>query len=387
MGYLKVYLNDVDMMSVMIESIPALDIQTNPLFKTSKRKLDKSRYLASLLLKSFHGESLHKNVGYGASSFASRDLVNALGRDYKRYLEPLYHFLLENMGYSKKAHLTKRYTLRSQVRHRVRDAVRNYDGVERIIDQNGKKVSQQKLDGNGNQCKSSEIKLPGVVHVDLPSLNETIETLTKLETAERQQGKMTSAVSDYIDELCYLRRWVRATEGVPNFYREEATGRLGRLGEFHITQSSNTLRMLLFRGSGLVGFDFANCHFALFRSLCAYHGFDTPFVEEYLRDRKWIASEFQSNFKIPPADTKQVFLSLLFGGRLGAHGTTTGTQFFGYRLAKPLSEDPWAVALKEEIRVGRNVILSEYPRMQKHTKRVTRNVVGKETTASSRSAL
>ena len=384
MGYLKVYLSDVDVVSLLIKNIPEIDIQTNPLFKTSKHKNEKSRYLASLLLRSFNKQSLHKNPGYGDSSFASRDLINTLGRNYKEYLDPLYHFLHENMGYSKKAHLTKSYTLKSQIRRRVRDAIRNYDGTERIVDKKGIQVTQRKLDGNGNQCKSSQIKLPGVVNVDIQKVNETIDTLATIETAEKKTGNMAPVVSGYIDELCYLRRWVRATGGIPNFYREESTGRLGRLGEFHITQASNIVRMLLFRGSGLVDFDFANCHLALFRSLCAYHGFDTPYVEEYMHDRKRIAKEFQSNFNISPADTKQVFLSFLFGSPLVPHSTTTNTALLGYNLAKALSEDPWAVGLKKEILGGGDAILSEHPRTRKHTKLVTRNIVGKETTAKNK---
>ena len=378
MGYLKIYLDDMDIISEIIKSIPEVDIQSNPLFKTSKNKFDKSRYLASLLLKSFKGKSLHKDdAGRGTSSFASRDLEKELGRDYKRYLKPLYRFHHENLGYSKKAGLTKRYTLRSPIRDRVRDAVRNYEGPERIIDHRGNEVSQKRLQVNGNQCKTSEIKLPAVIQVDLSTLNETIDALTVVEAEEKRGGDPTPKVSIHIDELCYLRRWVRTTGGFPNFYREEATGRLGRLGEFHITQSSNVLRMLLFRGSGLVDFDFANCHVALFRSLCAYHCFDTPYVEEYLRDRKWIASEFQLHFNISPEDTKRAFLSLLNGGSLVAHGETTITRLLGYDLAGPLSEDPWVIALVKELRAGRELILRGNQPLRKHTKVVTMNIVGK----------
>ena len=97
MGYLKIYLDDMDIISEIIRSVSQVDIQSNPLFKTSKNKLNKSRYLASLLLQSSKGKSLHKDdAGRGTSSFASRALIKDLGKDYKRYLEPLYHFTSEN---------------------------------------------------------------------------------------------------------------------------------------------------------------------------------------------------------------------------------------------------------------------------------------------------
>ena len=52
MGYLKVYLDDSEVLSRIIECVPTVDVQKNPVFKTSKRKYEKSRFLASLLLNS-----------------------------------------------------------------------------------------------------------------------------------------------------------------------------------------------------------------------------------------------------------------------------------------------------------------------------------------------
>ena len=383
MGYLRVYLDDSDVLSRIIECVPVVDIQRNPVFKTSKRKYEKSRFLASLLLKSVTGRDLEAGAG---ESFSSRWLTKGLGRNYRKYLEPLYLFAGDNLGYSVTAHTTKKYRMRPAVRTKVREAIRSYDGHERIVDHNGKLVGERRLRGNGNQCKTSEINLPAIVPVDLTTLNDTIETLLEVETDERQKGNLEPDVSEHIDQLCDLRRWVRATGGIPNLYREEATGRLGRLGEFHIVGSSNTLRMLLFRGSGWVDFDFANCHYSIFRSLCAYHGYDTPYVEEYLQDRKRIANQFWSAFQIPPADTKKVFLSLLYGGGLVAHGKTTSTKLLSYPLMKALSEDPWAIALEEEVRTGGDAILSEHERIRKHTRFVTRNVVGRETTAKKKAS-
>jgi len=154
MGYLRVYLDDSDVLSRIIECVPVIDIQRNPIFETSKRKHEKSRFLASLLLNSVTRRDLEAGAG---ESFSSRWLTKGLGRDYKKYLEPLYLFAGENLGYSVTARTTKRYRMRPGVRTKVREAIRSYDGPERIVDHNGKPVGERRLRGNGNQCKTSEI--------------------------------------------------------------------------------------------------------------------------------------------------------------------------------------------------------------------------------------
>ena len=79
MGYLRVYLDDSDVLSSIVECVTVVDIQKKPVFKTSKRKYEKSRFLASLLLNSLTGKDLHTVPVCGVSSFSSRWLTKGLG--------------------------------------------------------------------------------------------------------------------------------------------------------------------------------------------------------------------------------------------------------------------------------------------------------------------
>ena len=364
-----------------MEVVPEIRVEGNAAFKSSKRKMEKSRFLARLLIRSLNRTSPHKDGGHGEDSFTSRELIHGLGRDYKKFLEPLYRFTAENRGYSSTGHSTKMYKLRSSVRKRVRSALRSYDGPERVVDENGSPIFTRRWPQNGNQCKKSEIKVPALLPIDLDTLNETIGTLEEVERKERRSGYAQPLVTKHIDQLCDIRRWVRATGGIPNFYKEEATGRLGRLGQFHIIGTSNIQRMLLFRGTGWCDFDFRNCHYSIFRSLCSYHGFPTPRIDEYLEDhRDQLADLLWSTKEIPHEATKATFISLLYGGRLTVYSPTT-TEALTRQVTFVLSQEPWCRELAAEIRQGRDLILGEFRRVRKHTKNVTTNVVGKETTA------
>ncbi len=66
------------------------------------------------------------------------------------------------------------------------------------------------------------------------------------------------------------------------------------------------------------------------------------------------------------------------------HQATTETKNFGSQVVKALREEPWFGDFVQEIKTGRDLILKEFPSVQKHTKSVTTNVVGKETTKTKR---
>ena len=131
------------------------------------------------------------------------------------------------MGYSSTGHTTKAYKLRPEVRERARSALRNYDGQEWVIDDKGKQIFKHHWPERGNQCKESKIKVPGLIPVDLGPLDETIETMMEVEQEQPRSGNFAPAVSEDIDQLCDMRRCARATGGMPNFYKEERSGRLG----------------------------------------------------------------------------------------------------------------------------------------------------------------
>lgn len=218
----------------------------------------------------------------------------------------------------------------------------------------------------------------------------TIDDLISVEKDHRKSGLSVSDVTNLIDKLCEIRRWVRTTGGVPNLYKEERTGRLGRLGEFSIIQLSNTDRMLLFRGTGWYDFDFVNCHYSIFRSLCSHYGFATPNVGKYFRNRKKIEQFFLSNSTfvrtvgngIERDLIKTMFISLLYGGRLTPHRRTKNTKMLGKDVLALMNTFPSLKEMEKEIQGGSTLILEHHPRLWKHTKRVTRNVMGKETTNS-----
>ncbi len=383
MGYTRVQLDDIDFTRTIVEAIPKVRIEDNVEFKWSKKKKEKTRFLAGLVIRSINGTSRHKDGGNDQDSFSAIELKRGLGKDYKKFLKPLYRFIDENLGYSSTGHSTKMYGLRASVRKRARSALRNYDGSERVVDDKGKEIFKHKWPKNGNQCKKSEIKVPALIPIDLDTLNETIESLEEVEQKERDSGNARPSITDDIDRLCNIRRWVRAAGGVPNFYKEESTGRLGSLGQFHIIRISNLRRMLLFRTKGWCDFDFRNCHYAIFRSLCSHHGLQTPCVDEFLEDHRTKLMELLwSTRKIPPSDTKKTFLAFLYGAGLVPHHSTTVTKNFGYAVVEVLRGEPWFGDFVKEIKTGRDLILDD-PRVQKHTsKSVTTNIVGKGTTES-----
>lgn len=258
--------------------------------------------------------------------------------------------------------------------------MRNYDGPERVVDDKGNPIFTRSWAKNGNPCKKSEIKVPALIPIDVDTLIETIETLEEVEQKERDSGNARPSETEHIDRMCNIRRWVRAAGGVPNFYKEEATGRLGRLGQFHIIRISNIQRKLLFRGTGWCDFDFKNCHYAIFRSLRLHHGFQTPRIDEYLEDhRDKLADLLWSTNQIPHAATKDTFIAFLYGAGLVPHHSTTVVKKFGYSVLEVMREEQWFGDFVKEIREGRRLILSEFPRVPKHTKKVTTNIVGKGT--------
>jgi len=294
-----------------------------------------------LVLDSLRGANRHKDSHHGWDSFKAAKLMEGLGRDYKKYLEPLYSFELDNEGYSAVAGKTKMYSLHPSVRNRARKVLRSYDGHGRIVNEHGRPLFTQKWPIEGNECTTSGITVPALLPVSLYSLNETIESLIEIEKNKKKAGTVPDDITTTIDQLCYIRRWVVTSGGIPNFYKEQSTGRLGSLGELHVIGLSNTVRKLLFRGTGWYDFDFRNCHYSLFRCLCSYHGFLTPFADEWTADRDRITDLFWSTREIPPANTKQTMLSLLNGGPLAPYSQSQTTQLMGYEVMKLLSEEPW----------------------------------------------
>jgi len=385
MGYTRVHLDNVDFTRTIIEAISEVRVEENVEFKSSRKKKEKTRFLAGLVTRSLNGTSRHKDdVGHGQDSFSYEELVRGLGKDYKKYVKPLFGFIEENLGYSSTAHSTKEYWMHSSVRKRARSVLRNYDGPERVVNDKGKEIFKHRWPKNGNSRKS-EIKVPALIPIDLDTLNQTIETLEELEQKERRSGNARPSETEHINLLCNIRRWVRAADGVPNFYKEEATGRLGRLGEFHIIGLSNIRRKLLFRGSGWCDFDFKNCHYSIFQSLCSHHGFQTPRIDEYIEDhRDKFADLLWSTRQIPHAVTKVTFISLLYGGRFSTYSPTT-TKNLSHEVTHLLSQEPWCIQLVAEIKRGRDLILIGFRREQKHTKKVTTNIVGKQTVAPEKS--
>jgi len=380
MGYTRVQLDDIDFTRTIVEAIPKVRIEDNVEFKWSKKKKEKTRFLAGLVIRSINGTSRHKDGGNDQDSFSAIELKRGLGKDYKKFLKPLYRFIDENLGYSRPGQSTKMYRLKSSVRIRARSALRNYDGPERVVDDKGRTRFEQRWPKNGNECKKSEIKVPALIPIDLDTLNQTIEELEELEQKERRSGNARPSETEHIDLLCNIRRWVRAAGGVPNFYKEESTGRLGRLGEFHIIGISNVQRKLLFRGKRWCDFDFKNCHYSIFRSLCSHHGLKTPRIDAFIKVyRDKITDFLWTKENIPPSATKQTFLAFLNGAGLVPHHTTTATKNFGDRVVKYMKKTPWIGEFEKELRKGRDLILRDFPRIPKHTKKVTTNIVGKGT--------
>lgn len=388
MNYKRVYLSSSEYRKGLLKAVPELDISTNPGFGPAKKKELKSDFLVRLVRGSLLGRYRHEEGFHGEDSFTSRYLTKGLGRDYKTFLKPLYSFVSDNYGYSKDAHRTKQYKLHSWIRTKIRNHVRSYDGKDRIVDENGFPIFRRKWIANGIQCKGSGITVPSRILIGLSTLDHTVSDLISIEEGHLKSGIPVSDVTNIIDQLCELRRWVRTTGGIPNLYKEERTGRLGRLGEFSIVQLNNTVRMLLFRGTGWYDFDFINCHYSIFQSLCSHYGVPTPNVGKYLRNRKKIENFFLSNStflktvgqEIQRDVLKSMFISLLYGGRLAPHPTTANTKKLGRDVMGLLNSFPSLKEMEKEIQHGSTVILDHHPRLWKHTKRVTRNVMGKEST-------
>jgi len=379
MGVRKIELVDFNFRQTMMDAVPEIRIEGKDELKWSKRKKKKERFLLGLVMKSLLGTNRHKNRGHLQDSFTCEKLTRGLGRYYKKYMTPLYEFSEGNRDYSCTDHYTKAYKLRPEVRGRARSALRKYDGSGTVVDEKGNPIFKYRRPKNGNKCRKSEIKVPALIPIDLDTLNRTIESLEAIDPKEGASGNAKPSVTEDIDRLCDSRRWVRVTGGVPNFYQDQTTGRLGRLGQFHIIGMSKTQRMLLMRTKDWYDFDFKNCHYAIFRSLCSHHGFQTPCIDDYLDDhRDRLADLLWPTCQIPHAATKKTFLSFLNGAPFAPHHSNTATRNLGYSVVEILKEDPWSGNFIEEIRKGRDLILDEFPRVQG----VTTNVVGKGTTAS-----
>lgn len=201
----------------------------------------------------------------------------------------------------------------------------------------------------------TELYVPEIITI---SANQIIKALVALQQLIAERGADALYDPDesnltlhqvYHQHLLPLASWQASSGGVANRY---VVGRDGRLyaesGAPHVITMPRVVRALLFKGTGLIDLDIANCGPSMLQSLARGHDIVTPVLDDYIAHREPWLTRLQAVTGDSRDDVKQALLSLLNGGQIGTTEREAGEYEGAPSIPSAYRLDALFMALQQE---------------------------------------
>jgi len=300
-------------------------------------------------------------------------------------LAPFFDFDLENRSYSKAFSETKSYTLRPQVAAALDQVMQSRSPLVIVATDakgNTSPVTVEELPANGiPQELGSSLFLPSVIPIASGTLHKAREWIQNAvadygEAAPLDAEKGTgTTLADAYRQLSKIERWHDALGGIPNFYTEQAHGRLGPANDCHVIALPRILRQLVLQDSGLVDHDIKSCNWSLYLSRAQSLNLETVKAENYAAAKNDWHSRLQWLTGRGSKDAwKSVLLSWLTGASLASSRSTAAGKLVGCESRRRVANDPILRGLHREVTAGMKQIITN---SRKAETEVTANAVGK----------
>lgn len=349
----------------------------------------RQRFLTKMLgisyerLRPHHADSTRDSF---SRDYLTRGLrVSKNGDACASVLRPFYEFEEGKKGWSKDRQETKAYRLRPELMTAMHAVYRDTSPLPVLMEDSEGVETDAPLPANGSPLES--LHVPSVIPLSLASVDKAITVVERwIEKTyphmplDPDKPKKTT-LEGALRLLRVSRKWTASLGGVPNFYVQQDSGRLGPNG-FHLISLPSRVRHLLFADSGLMDYDLSSCHWRIFSSLAVHLGFTTLYVDDYIDDRAGWMEHWQSlTGHTSTSDFKAIASSWFTGGTLSSSAWTSGGRLVGPHVMKLLASDPRTLRLYEEVTRGMQQIVKQAASVE-NGKTVYVNAVGCEAPSS-----
>lgn len=219
-----------------------------------------------------------------------------------------------------------------------------------LVDKNNKSYNPPK---NGIR---SQLKNGGKCKIELSVANEISVDQFSLRRLAIELGKKGREES-LINQIEYVLAIVRASKSgrLPITYRQSSGGRIYAEGPWNLQNCSRIIRY-----AGLPGhydIDIENCHYTLLAQMSERIGVHTPYIDEYVQNKKKKRFEVANFFNCSEDMAKEILIALIYGSNLTPWGAL---KKINLRYSKANISGTWIDCLSKEIRSVRDCIISDY---------------------------
>lgn len=341
-------------------------------FKGEQQDIQAS--LAALILDHGSKRRQHREKA-GAMSITYQEIARRFGRSgFSDINDRLGIFDVSPWSHSRK--LTKAYTLKSAVVRIVADYLhRGRRRLTSLVSESGqqlrtlpKAVASKDMDGITAKAWAGA-QVVNKVPVDVERLREL-----KVLLDEQLRPHTTRSLFGDLppDALAYSRDMVAkilrmakvdiSGEGyVMLRYVEATSGRLYARGINLQTVPSLIKQAAL---HGLLEYDIANCHYAIFQQMAEQLGFRCPAIVEYLASKVATRHKIAHQVGITVEQAKVCLLAIMYGARQSEWHENAIPQAIGDK-APALYQHPVFSRIHAEIGAGRKAIIESWPKREK----------------------
>ena len=137
-------------------------------------------------------------------------------------------------------------------------------------------------------------------------------------------------------------------------YQESISGRLyGQ--DLHLQNVPREVRHAAL--SGQYDYDFDNCHYAILQQLAAKLNVRTPYIDEYLQEKKYHRGRLADLLKLPVDTVKRSLIALIYGASMNVKPGNDFHDLLGAEEATALCSDSFFAGLGKDIkRAGKLVV-------------------------------
>ncbi|KAA1051815.1 hypothetical protein [Pseudocitrobacter sp. 73] len=167
----------------------------------------------------------------------------------------------------------------------------------------------------------------------------------------------TGGKESLINQIEYILAIARANKSgrLPIAYHQSKGGRFCAEGAWNLQNCSRIIRYAALAGNYDV--DIENCHYTLLKQMCERIGIFTPFINEYVRNKKKIRTEVATFFGCSENMAKEILIALIYGSNLTTWGALKKINIKSNELNLSGS---WIDGLAKEIRCVRDFIIYDY---------------------------
>lgn len=243
-------------------------------------------------------------------------------------------------------------------------------------------------DTDGNTATAWRgIKLPQLVPVDLVTMQHMYRHLAKLPMspeadlfADASPAQIALRLESLANLIVLATTESAGLGKIAHRYMEQSTGRLGGLG-ISLQNAPRIVRKAALHG--MYDYDIENCHYAIFSHLAKQYGAPCLAIDSYLAKKSETREGIARRVGITVDQVKTALLALMFGSPLSPRKENAIPQAIGRDKAFQLYKDDEFLAIANDIKAGRKIILANWP---DRTSRTLKNSMGKTISVKETSA-